>query len=187
MTSDEARKVFAWIEDYTDGDPVSFTHDEVRRMRDAMSLMFAGDSSDVRVRAKELRMIVERFFHGAQTSEHMYAMLESLERRATTAILSAARVPDGCVREGVTDRKVLGEPVVTADGAYVFKNARVVCPNGHEGAKVLGTQAWCGEDNCWDEGCQGDGPSGSTYPGSECFSELATRDAALAARKEGAK
>lgn len=101
------------------------------------------------------------------------------------AITAALTVPDGHVRgpDGV-DRKVLGKPVITADSAYAFPNARVVCPNGHEGAKVLGGRTWCGEGNCWNSGCQGDGPSGSTYPVGECFSDLATREAALAARKE---
>lgn len=47
---------------------------------------------NAREKAKELRQIVERFFHGEQTSEHMYAMLESLERKATSALT----VPEGC-------------------------------------------------------------------------------------------
>lgn len=89
--------------------------------------------------------------------------------RITTALLSAARVPDGCAREGVTDRKVLGTLPLTADGCVCGAGGKVYV-NSMVQKQVIECEVRDGRFG-W-----------LTSP--LCYS---TRDAALAARKEGAK
>lgn len=98
------------------------------------------------------------------------------------ALDAARRAPEGHIIDDKGKvRKVLGTLPVTKDNVVVGEGAVVVGPCGHEIKVNVRPHVWCGEGNCWSDGCQNDSGSGESYQISECFS---TREAAEKAREQ---
>lgn len=95
------------------------------------------------------REIVDRWFASLPTAKRPY--LESLNvlyGPIAAALRSAARVQPGHVRDGDTDRKVLGTLPVTADGCVVGMGATVwnaLIP-GHPSETTHRTTLWSDTD-----------------------------------------
>ena len=92
------------------------------------------------------------------------------------AIDEARTVPDGHIREGVTDRKVLGTLPVTADGCVVGTDAVLHHPDAEGPSFEINYEPFFDVIDLSQEGDQ----IGGTRPVGECYS---TEAAAEEARK----